>query len=406
MRIHIAVLLLTTSVATAAQPDAITAYEEGCERLDYSPDGAFLATVPHKRGVPKVWDTATGELKCAGATKPTFYNSVAFSPDGKWFAAGKGSGVQMFDADTGKLRRVLTSSADGSVVDMAISSDGKQLAAVQKENNIVDVFNTDSGLRIITLMLPMEKPEAGTGGRGSVIFSPDGSDLVVACGGRGWPDYVGKESVIALFDTKTWKLRASFPASTHNVISLDISPDGELLAAACHQAKKVKIWEMPQRREVKDVAADDIAQWIKDLNDDDFGVRASADRKLRRIGPAAKEQLAKASESSSAEVAFRARRILDAMDDRDMKPLHVIQGPDGFHSVNFSPAGGVLATGTHGSGAANCTLWRLGRTLKRFDLPNRQNTFVVQFRPDGKQLAQGTRDGEILLHDVEEIISE
>ena len=395
------VLGLATVAPVAAEPMEIAAYEKDCWKLEYSPDGKQFVTLPNGEGAMKLWDASTGKL--IWVVEKTGKNALAFSPDGKTLAVGAWGKVRLYESGTGEHLRDIASAGEKGVNGLAFSPDGSKLAMATGESNLVEVFEFDSGERILTLTVPMDKPEKGTGGISRVAFSPDGKTLVAACGGKGWPDYVGKDSVVGVWDAKTWKLRKSFTASTHNVNDLAISPDSKLIAASCHRAHEVKVWKMPTPTEEKKIAPEMIADLVKQLDADAFGKREAAERKLREIGLPAREQLLKALDGDSAEAAFRARKILAGLKEEDDDLLHRIKIGSDFQTVAFSPDGRFLVTGSF-SGKNSLHIWTLTPKLASRGILNERGAWVARFSPDGKQLAQGTPGGAVLLHDVKDVL--
>jgi hypothetical protein len=110
-------------------------------------------------------------------------------------------------------------------------------------------------------------------------------------------------------------------------------------------------------------SAAQVARWIKQLGDDDFGVRERATTRLRRAGAAAETALEKAARSGDAEVARRATEIL-----RDFRwgiypdtPRKVIDLVREYQSASRSEKGAILRK-LLAAGPAGC------RTLPRIAL--------------------------------------
>jgi WD40 repeat protein len=62
--------------------------------MDFSPDGQLLAT-GHAGNEVKVWDTSTGDLlrTSIGSVWLGYMQSIAFSPNGHFLAAGSDDGT-------------------------------------------------------------------------------------------------------------------------------------------------------------------------------------------------------------------------------------------------------------------------------------------------------------------------
>jgi len=80
----------------------LAAHQAELDRMVFSPTGRLLATSSRDRSV-RLWDTATGKeflkLEKQGTlSKDSFWNPIAFSPDGRFFASVAGDGsVQVVD---------------------------------------------------------------------------------------------------------------------------------------------------------------------------------------------------------------------------------------------------------------------------------------------------------------------
>jgi WD40 repeat protein len=95
--------------------------------LAFSPDGRCLAG-GGTDGAVRVWETASGQLICSFTGLRGYVQSVAFSRDGRFLAAGHWMGVRLFDLATRTSRGdALGYQGDGTA--LAFSEDGKVLAS-------------------------------------------------------------------------------------------------------------------------------------------------------------------------------------------------------------------------------------------------------------------------------------
>ena len=142
--------------------------------LAFSPDGAALAAVSSSRSL-RLHDLADGSSRLLlNATGDLV--SVAFSPDGRWIAAGGDQGLLMAVAVAlGAAAPKLDAAAIGTVSALAFDAAGKWLFAVSRGGRI-EVFDAREGTRVAY----QDTPEDGAIERMAV--SPDGRFIVTGHG--------------------------------------------------------------------------------------------------------------------------------------------------------------------------------------------------------------------------------
>ena len=396
-------VIVNAPIVLAVEPVTFQAHEKSAWRMAVTPDSKLLFTASHENDTLRMWDLETKKLVREFPDIPGGLSSIECSPNGKLLLTGSWSNkVRVWNIDTAKLLREITVPAP-TVTCAVFSPDGALIAVASKDHHLVYVYDAKSGEEITNLTMPMEEPAEGSGGLSQACFSPDGKLMLAACGGRGYPNYTGGDSVIGIWNTQNWKLHASFPADKHNVYRLAVSPDGKTIAAACHRSHCAKLWPMPDASEKlaeKRVEDELIAALVKDLDSDDFATREGAEAKLKGIGPPARSALEKAVESGAAEVQFRARKILKVIGEDDglasVRTL-AVKGLD-VHSIAFSPDGKTLATGSSVREPRNFMLWDLDN-FKLNRTPDRSGSWVVIFTPNGKHVITGNSDGTVTVWD-------
>jgi RNA polymerase sigma-70 factor (ECF subfamily) len=228
------------------------------QQVVFSADGKTIAaTVSEEvrkpdsimfRDVVKLWDAKTLVLKRTLGDDSQLV-CVALSPDGKRVAAGDPGrkAVKLWNAETGKLERTLQT-GEVQPWSVAVSSDGKTLLVGGQKGDhsgVVSLWNVETGKLNHTLERGQYVNKA--------VFSPNGK-LVAGGGGGGDVD---------LWDAETGKPIASLRGLGEGTWSVAFSPDGKTLAAGGHDGK-VRLWDLAsgkitEPREMHDSAVYDLA---------------------------------------------------------------------------------------------------------------------------------------------------
>jgi WD40 repeat protein len=241
--------------------------------LAFAPDGrrlvagASLSGTIHANYLTCVWDAATGRaqpLRFPGHSETV--HRTLFAADGKTFFTASAAGdVAVWDPVTGKeLRRF--KDANRRVYDLALSPDGKTLAAgghayvrgreqQQEVEGAVRLLDAATGQEHMTLRTH-DKAVLGVG------FLRDGRTLVslgtnepvvvfsgvrLGLGADPPPASAGGEPVV-LWELATGLPRLRLLSGRDGVWRLAVSPDGRLAALGCHDGS-VRIWDLLAGRE-------------------------------------------------------------------------------------------------------------------------------------------------------------
>ena len=207
-------------------------------RVVWAPDGATVA-VGTEKGQLYLWDAATGKLRKRWAAPATW--SLVFSADGKTLATGDNDcTVQLWQAVTGtfirrfgkplereKLRRLVIA----GTTSIAVSPDGKAVAAAVTYQNTIAVWDTSSGEEICQCLgHPFGHNE---GWVYALAFSLDGKTLFSG----------SQDRTIRLWDAATGKERSRLQGHRGPVHTLALSPDGARLASGSKDCT-ILMWDL------------------------------------------------------------------------------------------------------------------------------------------------------------------
>jgi WD40 repeat protein len=391
--------------------------------LDFSPDGKRLASAvgpdrystwmgPIQGDAAQVWNPATGDIQLTLSGVTGGAKAIAFAPDGKTLAtAGNDGTVRIFDAAGGKERLTLKV-GKGAVETVAFSPDGELIAATGQDE-LVSLWRTMTG----------EKVWEVKGPRGwglALAFSPDGrvlgstaaQETIYGPGGVRQPSFP-----VRLWEVATGKERARFAGHQGTAHALAFQTDGTALITGGADGT-VLLWDLTGRRigvapvpaatawanlldadgaavqrgiwslvaqpktalpllraGLKPVARgqeERVARLIKDLDDDNFKVRAKAWRELEAIGEPAVKALREALKSSSAEVRDRAEQLLEKVQGKERSPeqlrqvraLEVLEHLDHPEALALLEALAKGAPGAHRTKQASEILQRKKKSTK------------------------------------------
>jgi hypothetical protein len=318
------------------------------ESLAFSPDGKLLATGNHDRSI-RFWDVATGRAVRRIKGHEDWVVSVAFSPDGRTLASGgKDSTVCLWEVATGKERLRLTQEF-GWIRGLSFSGDG----------HILFSAGTDSVIRLWDMM---EGRVRGTlkgheGGILAIALSPDGRKLLSA-----------SEDTTAL----VWDVSLLNQAQAGQLAELqpeELSSLWSDLAGAdagrAYRAMKSLMsspaaavrFLQPRLRPVSAVPDKQLAQFIADLDSNNFDQRQKAEQALQKLGeltgPALEQALKK---GSSLEVRRRIEGLLDRLwQDPSGERLRELRSVEVLEYLGTAEAREILRGLAKGAAAARLT---------------------------------------------------
>jgi len=201
--------------------------------LAFAADSRLLA-LGGSRPTIDLWDAYEARpLAALSGHKPSklqgTVSCLAFSPDGGLLASGgHDRTVRLWRPATGECVDVLDGFS-GGVERLAFSPAAPVLAAADADS--ARLFDLTSGA-----VLPVRLPEGGVNG---LAFTPDGSLLAVALGGR---EKKGTHPIV-LVNPGDGSIVRSVGEGDFLARALAFSPDGRLLAVAPREGARVQLWD-------------------------------------------------------------------------------------------------------------------------------------------------------------------
>jgi WD40 repeat protein len=338
----------------------------------FSPDGKSLAT----KGF--LWTVATGKERHRlegdeeGTYELTTYG-LCFSPDGKRLAAGKGSRIELWDANTGKKAHDFPNHK-GHVMDLAYSPDGRQLATAGWDSTI-RLWDTRTGRFIRSFGSHRRSIQ-------SLAFLPDGRRLAA-----------NGESSVVIWNIAEGSVIREIGGPNSSIRSIAVSPDGKTLLAAGseeltakNECRYIREWNVDsgeERRHYGECAANI------------FSIAISPDGK--RVAAASDDDIVRLWDRETGKL-VRAEIEPPRPDRRSWR-----------YALDFSPDGGLLAAVCSKGSAIDLVDVPLGRYCGEI-IPYRrprnsryQSATICSsvFSPDGKTiLCSGGGEEAILLLEV------
>lgn len=347
-------MVIVWDAETGARRHSFTTRHEWISSVAFSPDGSTLIAGTSTPGSAlQRWDlsAASPQASTLATAAPAVYG-VAFSADGKWFAAtGAGSDIALWDARNWKAPRNLAGHVR-AVSALAVAPDGRRLASSGKSD--IKLWDLANPTHVASLRGHDNDVTA-------LAFSPQGDVLASS----------SYDATIRLWDPATGRVLRTLRGHAAPVRAVAFSRDGKLLASGSDD-RTVRIWDAAS------------GETLRTLSGHADMVRAVA------FSPASDSLIA----SGSADTAIR---LWDASSGR---LLNVLEGHQHWvQSLSFRADGRVLASA---SVDRTVRLWeaQTGASVNRLDAHAAPVEAVV-FIGDGRRLASGGRDHTIKVWDTE-----
>ena len=228
-------LRLYTLPGLSSLGQADDSHGEEVQRLDFSPDGALLASAGFD-GTARIWVvTPNGGLErrhtLTGHTDAV--HAVAFSPDGSILAtAGYDGRIGLFDTLSGEGK--LIDSTEGQVLSVAFDPTGRFVYSADRDDSRVRVW--DVGGDPPTLRKELEAS------RDLLMWAePDAEGAQIAV--------VGRDYVVSVLDATDGRILHRLPRHENAVFKARFLPGGEQLATVGVDAT-VRLWDLPTETEL------------------------------------------------------------------------------------------------------------------------------------------------------------
>ena len=305
---------------------------------------------------------------------------VAISSDGRLIATtgANGGSVMLWRADSGELFRTLTGHNTDEGVWCAFSPDGTRIASVSgsvnRPNHLL-VHQVATGKEV--LRVPVSTSRAGT-----VAFSPDGREVVVASGMTEiMANAAGKSTGwVKVYNAETGEVRGSFATDHNDAFIPTFSPDGKNVLALLGRWTNDDPTGKPNEVRTWDAKTGEVRLKICNENTKVLtGVRYGPDgRTIATCG------------------IDTTLRLWDAQDGHERRVFRGHRGPTNYPA--FSPDGRRVAT-TSDDGSARIWDVQTGETLIAFR-GHRGAFHGVVFSPDGQRLVTSSPDGTVRVWDA------
>jgi len=205
---------------------ALVGLNSFAESLVWSPDGRFLYVGTKDKGLaafnvePQQWVYLVGG-------NDTRVHALAISPDGKTIAAGlvNDGSIRLLAADTGDLLQTIWPAHEGWPQVIAFSPTGELMASGGDDGRIL-LWDVATGKMIKEL-------SKGTDWVWGLAFSPNGRILMAG---------FHTEYQFRVWDTKTWALANTFDGD--QAADLAFSPDGSKVVTAGGGIHEANLWDV------------------------------------------------------------------------------------------------------------------------------------------------------------------
>jgi WD40 repeat protein len=360
----------------------------------FSPDGKFWATGDADKNI-YIWQVADGQIitSCVGHTN--WIRSLAFHPQKPILGSGSNDNtLKLWNINTGECITTLEGHTD-HVWSVAFSPDGNILASAGSDKTVRlwDVNDVDSPQCWHILNEHSYWVFA-------VAFDAQGTTLASA----------SVDQTVKLWDVQTGKCQQSWRQGNHPVRSIAFSPDGKTLATGGDD-KLVRLLDIRNGECLKTFHGHEGRVWSVVFSPDGQTLASGSVDQTVKLWSLEMGELLLTLPELERRVRFIAfspdgETLISGSDDQSVRLWDVSKGQSlktiyGYTqrvwSVAFSPDGKSLVSGSD------------DRTIKLWDIETDNYTILgkhtkrvqsVSFNPQGTKIASGGNDGRVQLWDI------
>ena len=408
--------LATTSAAAAllatADRSIVTLYDLHNQRVRYQLMGAqtFLTDIAfsmdgkwvaarEETGELSLWDTNRGQLQWRVAFDNEYAGRVAFAGDGRIIVGGSAGILRVVDPTTGNMFGQVNVGDD--ITALAASRHNEATVAVGKPRALGYIVNLDdlgAGVRLLPVLDGVEHIH------GPIAYSPDGSLLAV-------PRGVGLNFgvTLELWDTDTQeRVQAIDLGHIYDLTGLAFSPDGQRIATGARDVQPITIWEVAtgaKQQELGPLTAmvNSMQLAFGSTGTELFVSDNSGITRQYALTPTHRLRTITGHRGSVWDVAIapNGRWTATTGDDQRVRLWNletgaqlngVIVEPERIASVDFSPNGDAILTGSY-DGAVR--LYYNNGVLQKTFTGHIDKVVDAIFRPDGNAFATASLDGSV-----------
>jgi WD40 repeat protein len=396
--------------------------------IAFSPDGKTLSVTgqSNEQASARLWNLVTDRPTPVSFTVGSIDSLItgipflglipeAFSPDGKSLLVADQQKMIRWDTATGRETAVFDVPLNlGGLISLALSPDGKTLAAGGIQCGCVDLLDAATGRQIGTSLAPLTGAAfQRTSGTTLVAFSPDGKTLIT----------VGPDTRLRRWKVATHQRAGpAFPTQPSTIESLAVSPDGTVAATGADDGT-VRLWDLgagtrigqPLHAGARTGASVETVAFSPDgsmiaAGDDNSTVRIWTVATQRQVGPVLSGGV-----DNVLAVVFSpdSRELASADNDGSVRlwNLAALTGSQAAPPV-LADVSTVFSLGPDGKLATSdstnyVTIWQpvagIERDFASSTVPNPPSPIsnnggvTVALSPDGRTLATGANDGSVRL---------